>query len=244
MKSGYWPLYRFHPSEIEDGQPFKLDSHKPSIPVREFVGDETRFAILERTHPERAAELAALAQADVDERWRYYEQLAGDAPHGPPRPAPTSTGVDATRATATTTRRREMADLTTTYLGLELRSPIVASASPLNRRRREVAATARGRRRGRDRAAVVVRGGDPARGARSSTARSRPAPSTSPRRSTTSRPSTDVRRRRRALPRPTSNASRPRSAIPVIASLNATRTGGWVRYARLHRRTPAPTRSS
>ena len=27
--------------------------------------------------PERAAELAALAQADADERWRYYEQLAG-----------------------------------------------------------------------------------------------------------------------------------------------------------------------
>ena len=26
VSSGYWPLYRFHPSEIEDGQPFKLDS--------------------------------------------------------------------------------------------------------------------------------------------------------------------------------------------------------------------------
>ena len=39
VKSGYWPLYRFHPSEIDDGQPFKLDSHKPSIPVRDFVGD-------------------------------------------------------------------------------------------------------------------------------------------------------------------------------------------------------------
>ena len=64
------------PSDIEDGQPFKLDSAKPSIPVSEFVADETRFAILARTQPERAAELAELAQADVDERWRYYEQLA------------------------------------------------------------------------------------------------------------------------------------------------------------------------
>src|SRR5690606_24160120 len=34
VKSGYWPLYRFHPSEVEGGQPFKLDSHAPSIPVR------------------------------------------------------------------------------------------------------------------------------------------------------------------------------------------------------------------
>ncbi len=77
VKSGYWPLYRFKPSEIGDGHPFKLDSHAPSIPIRDFVATETRFAVLERTHPERAAELAALAQADADERWRYYEQLAG-----------------------------------------------------------------------------------------------------------------------------------------------------------------------
>jgi pyruvate-ferredoxin/flavodoxin oxidoreductase len=77
VKSGYWPLYRFQPSETEQGRPFKLDSHKPSIPVRDFVATETRFAVLERTHPERAAELAVLAQADADERWRYYEQLAG-----------------------------------------------------------------------------------------------------------------------------------------------------------------------
>ncbi len=86
VKSGYWPLYRFQPSEIEGGQPFKLDSHTPSIPVRDFVATETRFAILERTHPERAAQLAVLAQADADERWRYYEQLAGmhrTVPHSP-----------------------------------------------------------------------------------------------------------------------------------------------------------------
>ncbi|HEX7431824.1 MAG TPA: hypothetical protein VF293_06505, partial [Candidatus Limnocylindrales bacterium] len=77
VKSGYWPLYRFRPSEIEGGQPFKLDSAAPSIPVKDFVATETRFAILQRTNPERAAELAALAQADADERWRYYTQLAG-----------------------------------------------------------------------------------------------------------------------------------------------------------------------
>ena len=77
VKSGYWPLYRFQPSETEDGVPFKLDSAKPSIPIREFVASETRFAILERTDPERAAELAELLQADADEKWRYYEQMAG-----------------------------------------------------------------------------------------------------------------------------------------------------------------------
>jgi pyruvate-ferredoxin/flavodoxin oxidoreductase len=77
VKSGYWPLYRFRPSEIEGGKPFKLDSNPPSIPIADFVATETRFAVLKRTNPERAAELAELAQADADERWHYYQQLAG-----------------------------------------------------------------------------------------------------------------------------------------------------------------------
>ena len=76
VKSGYWPLYRFHPSAADDVQPFTLDSHPPSMPVSEFAGTETRFAILRRTDPGRARELGALLQADADERWRYYEQLA------------------------------------------------------------------------------------------------------------------------------------------------------------------------
>jgi pyruvate-ferredoxin/flavodoxin oxidoreductase len=85
VRSGYWPLYRFQPSE-EQGQPFKLDSRKPSISVKEFVSTEARFAILSRTDPQRAERLAKLAQADVDERWHYYEQLAAmerSVPHEP-----------------------------------------------------------------------------------------------------------------------------------------------------------------
>jgi pyruvate-ferredoxin/flavodoxin oxidoreductase len=86
VRSGYWPLYRYHPSETESGQPFKLDSKEPAIPVADFVETETRFAILKRTDPGRARHLAALLQADVDERWRYYTQLAAMArtvPHVP-----------------------------------------------------------------------------------------------------------------------------------------------------------------
>ncbi len=85
VKSGYWPLYRYSPVVTDDdGLPFKLDSTKPSIPVHEFVASETRFAILERTNPDKAAELGELMQADADEKWRYYEQLAGihrNVPH-------------------------------------------------------------------------------------------------------------------------------------------------------------------
>jgi pyruvate-ferredoxin/flavodoxin oxidoreductase len=75
VRSGFWPLYRYRPSEAE-GQPFTLDSAAPSMPIKAFVESETRFAILERTDPERAARLAELSQADADERWRYYSQLA------------------------------------------------------------------------------------------------------------------------------------------------------------------------
>ena len=86
VKSGYWPLYRYRPTEEEHAKPFRLDSRKPSLPVATFARSEGRFAMLERSDPERAAHLLTLAQADVDERWRYYEQLAGverTVPHEP-----------------------------------------------------------------------------------------------------------------------------------------------------------------
>ena len=38
VKSGYWPLYRFHPSEIESGHPFKLDSQRADDPDRRLRG--------------------------------------------------------------------------------------------------------------------------------------------------------------------------------------------------------------
>ncbi|HSK25118.1 MAG TPA: pyruvate:ferredoxin (flavodoxin) oxidoreductase, partial [Egicoccus sp.] len=69
VKSGYWPLYRYQPKVDEHGKPFRLDSRKPAMPVAEFARSEGRFAMLTRSDPERAAELGALAQADVDERW-------------------------------------------------------------------------------------------------------------------------------------------------------------------------------
>ncbi|MCY7288821.1 MAG: thiamine pyrophosphate-dependent enzyme [Cryobacterium sp.] len=77
VASGYWPLYRFRPTEEADGHPFKLDSKKPTVPIREFALGETRFAMLARTDKERSNHLLDLAQADADERWRLYSQMAG-----------------------------------------------------------------------------------------------------------------------------------------------------------------------
>jgi pyruvate-ferredoxin/flavodoxin oxidoreductase len=75
VASGYWPLYRFRPGDQD--HPLHLDSKAPTMPVAEFMMNETRFSMLMRANPSRAEDLAALAQADADERWHYYSQLAG-----------------------------------------------------------------------------------------------------------------------------------------------------------------------
>ena len=77
VATGYWPLYRFRPSDEEHTTPLRLDSKAPVGSVSEFMGHEARFAMLKRSNPDRAEELFALAQQDVDERWRYYSQISG-----------------------------------------------------------------------------------------------------------------------------------------------------------------------
>jgi pyruvate-ferredoxin/flavodoxin oxidoreductase len=78
MTSGYWELYRFDPRlAASEEHPFKLDSRPPSTTFKDFAMQEARFAMLERSDPERASELFGAAQEDIDERRRYYEQLAG-----------------------------------------------------------------------------------------------------------------------------------------------------------------------
>jgi pyruvate-ferredoxin/flavodoxin oxidoreductase len=74
VASGYWPLYRYRPGT--EGSPLHLDSKAPTLPVGDFMMNETRFSMLARANPARAEQLALLAQADADERWHYYSQLA------------------------------------------------------------------------------------------------------------------------------------------------------------------------
>jgi len=95
VRSGYWPLYRFRPTAGNGEQPFKLDSTAPTLPLKEFVAKEGRFAMLQRTAPLRAEQLLDAAQADIQERWRYYLQLAGIE-----RIAPTLVRVEPTAAEA------------------------------------------------------------------------------------------------------------------------------------------------
>ncbi len=77
VDSGAWVLYRYDPRLADEGKnPLQLDSRAPKIPLRDYAYNETRFRMLTQTDPDRAEMLLKLAQKDVDERWRMYEQLA------------------------------------------------------------------------------------------------------------------------------------------------------------------------
>jgi pyruvate-ferredoxin/flavodoxin oxidoreductase len=78
VDSGYWPLYRFNPDLKAEGKnPFQLDSKAPKIPLKDYIYNETRYRVLQRSNPEAAALLLARAEEAVKERWQRYEQFAG-----------------------------------------------------------------------------------------------------------------------------------------------------------------------
>ena len=195
--------------------PFHLDSHKPTLPFKDFAMKEARFAMLDPLQP-RAGRAAPA-------HW--------------PSTTSTSAGTSTNRWRASSapfpagwkrcTHERRPDD---PYLGLELQNPLVVSACPLTgkldtlRRLEEPAP----RRRSCPRCSR----------SRSSTTRWRSTGSTSTARRASPRPSPTSPSWTITTPgrTPTCGTSRRpsgRSSIPVIASLNGTSKGGWVRYARL-----------
>ena len=77
VNSGHWTLFRYDPRRAAAGEnPLLMDSKAPSIPYRDFVSSETRFSVLNRTHPEDAERYLRLAQQHVQTRFSLYDQLA------------------------------------------------------------------------------------------------------------------------------------------------------------------------
>ena len=77
VQVGHWPLYRFDPRRANQGlNPFQLDSKAPTKRYQEYAYNETRFAMLRKARPERAARLLEAAQAAVDAKWARYEAMA------------------------------------------------------------------------------------------------------------------------------------------------------------------------
>jgi len=74
VDTGYWPVYRFDPRRVAQGQPgLKLDSPAPKSPLEQFWATQTRF---QQIAPERSHEILKFAQTEVQKKYASYEQLA------------------------------------------------------------------------------------------------------------------------------------------------------------------------
>lgn len=75
--SGYWPLFRFDPMMRKIGKnPFQLDSPKPTIPLKQYAGNEIRYRNLARVRPNEAEQMMDMAQQAVVRKYKQYEALA------------------------------------------------------------------------------------------------------------------------------------------------------------------------
>jgi pyruvate-ferredoxin/flavodoxin oxidoreductase len=78
VDSGVWPLYRFDPRRIARGEPpMRLDYGPPKPLVAEYMRNESRFRVVERTDPARFKGFLRDAQEAARQRYAIYQQLAG-----------------------------------------------------------------------------------------------------------------------------------------------------------------------
>jgi pyruvate-ferredoxin/flavodoxin oxidoreductase len=77
VSSGYWPLFRYNPDLVDQGKnPFQLDSRTPTTALKDYLYNETRYTMLAKSNPEHARKLLALAEHDVESRWKLYDYWA------------------------------------------------------------------------------------------------------------------------------------------------------------------------
>jgi pyruvate-ferredoxin/flavodoxin oxidoreductase len=77
VDSGHWPLFRYDPRRIEEGQgPLQMDSPAPKIELGAYILNETRFRMVQQQNPEHFKHLLSMAQREVTNRYATYENLA------------------------------------------------------------------------------------------------------------------------------------------------------------------------
>lgn len=77
VQSGLWPLFRFNPDLMKEGKnPLQLDSKDPTVAVKDYAYNETRYRTLVQNDEARAQKLMQEAQQDAVQRWARYKQLA------------------------------------------------------------------------------------------------------------------------------------------------------------------------
>ncbi|HLI89408.1 MAG TPA: pyruvate:ferredoxin (flavodoxin) oxidoreductase [Ktedonobacteraceae bacterium] len=77
VQTGAWPLYRYNPALLEEGKnPFTLDAREPTLPLEQYLYNETRYRMLQQSDPARAEALLEQARQDVKRSLRLYHQIA------------------------------------------------------------------------------------------------------------------------------------------------------------------------
>jgi pyruvate-ferredoxin/flavodoxin oxidoreductase len=77
VASGFWPLYRYNPANVDENKnPLTIDSREPSIPLEDYVYNETRYRMLVQADEQRAERLMKDAKEDVRKRLDLYRQMA------------------------------------------------------------------------------------------------------------------------------------------------------------------------
>jgi pyruvate-ferredoxin/flavodoxin oxidoreductase len=77
VNTGVWPLYRYDPRRVAQGQPpLVIDVPPGKASVPEYMRNETRFRMVEKIDPARFRELAAAARDHAARRVALYQQLA------------------------------------------------------------------------------------------------------------------------------------------------------------------------
>jgi pyruvate-ferredoxin/flavodoxin oxidoreductase len=78
VDSGVWPLFRFDPRRVSQGQPpLALDSGEAKVSAKQYMRNETRFRMVEKLDPERFKKLSLMAEKQARQRVAVYKQLAG-----------------------------------------------------------------------------------------------------------------------------------------------------------------------
>ncbi|WP_299536008.1 4Fe-4S binding protein [Ulvibacterium sp.] len=76
VASGQWLLYRNDPRRVEEClNPIQLDSDKPSIPIKDYLGMEKRFARLFEKNDGVFDQIMNELQRQIDQRYEYYSYL-------------------------------------------------------------------------------------------------------------------------------------------------------------------------
>ena len=77
VNSGIWPLYRYDPRRVAQGQPgLVIDVPPGKASVQDYMRNETRFRMVEKIDPIRFRQLAAAARDHAAQRVALYQQLA------------------------------------------------------------------------------------------------------------------------------------------------------------------------